>query len=75
MDVTTIIDTQLEAAREKLYQMERALKKLENEADSLYGKKLDMILAGEPDSQINELLSEEWEKILSSVFAMANRTE
>jgi hypothetical protein len=75
MDATTMIDNQLEAAREKLYQMERALKRLEHEAEALYEKKLDLIVAGKPDAQINELLSKEWEKILSSVFAMANGTE
>lgn len=72
MDVTTMIDKQLEAARDKLYEMQHILKKLENEADALYEKKLDMIVAGHSEDSINNYLLQEWEKILSRLSAIAD---
>ncbi|MEM7828544.1 MAG: hypothetical protein QW561_04315 [Candidatus Aenigmatarchaeota archaeon] len=72
MDVTTMIDKQLEALRDKLYEMQLLLKRLENEADALYEKKLDMLVAGHSEDNINNYLIQEWEKILSSLSAIAD---
>ncbi len=72
MDVTDMIDKQLEAARDKLYDMQRILKRLETEADALYEKKLDMIVAGQSEDSINAYLTQEWGKILSRLSAITN---
>lgn len=72
MDAMDMIDRELEAASDRLYEMQYIIKRLESKSTELYERKLDMIVKGYPEDRINQYISNQWEIILSKVLAKTN---